>query len=265
MDTTQTFWSAVLSAPLPSVLVVVLGLVVLMVLVLAGAIIQFGTRLRHLATPIFDKIVKEAEEKAERILAQAREEGSTIRASAHTDAQKIFADRKAEDEQFRVEQVKHIEELTTHAKDLLNKQTSTISHLSEEIAIEFKKQAVAAQKILTDESAIIRQSITDESNRMKLALATVAEGIHNDYKGLMNETKRRLEEELAKEIESAREAVVAYRQQRLALLNKEIVGLVEDTTRIALSKSLSLGEHRDAILSALAEAKQEGVFGASSS
>ncbi len=253
MNNLQSFWSTLLSASLPAILILVLILVLTAILVLVVVVAQFGTRLRYLSTPIYDKIVKEAEEKAEHILVDAREESGKMRTNAQAEVEKIYADRKTEDEQFRAQQVKHVEDITTHAKALLNKQTSTIANLSEEIVIEFKKQSAVAEKILTDEAGLIKQELTK-----------VAADVHNDYKELMNETKHKIEEDLTKEIESARQAVRVYRQERLTLLNKEIVGLVEDTVRIALNKSLSFGEHRDLILKSLAEAKKEGIFSTSS-
>ena len=239
MNTVQSLWSAVLSAPLS---VVVLTTLVFLILVLTVIVIQFGTRLRYLATPLFDRIVKEAQEKAERILADAREQGSVIRAHAQTEAEKIFTDRKVEDEKFRIEQAAHLKEITSHTKDLLIKQVQT------------------AEKALQDEAQNIRQTFIREDERMKQTFTDIGTRAQHEYQVLMEEIKKRTLEELTKEIELARQAVTVYKQERFSMLNKEIVRLVEDTARIALHKSLSLDDHRGIILDALAKAKREGVF-----
>lgn len=243
MNAIQSLWSTVLSAPLIVVLFVVLAFSSLMLVALTVVVIQFGTRLRYLATPLFDRTVKEAQEKAEHILVDAREQGSAIKMRAQTEAEKIGTDRKAEDEKFRAEQVAHLEEITLHAKDLLTKQVQTID------------------KMLQDEAGSMRQTFAREDERIKQTFGGVSTQVQHEYQVLTEEIKKRMSDELAKEIELARQAVTVYKQERLAMLNKDIVGLIEDTARIALHKSLSLDDHRGIILDALAEAKRQGVFG----
>lgn len=243
MNTIQSLWSTVLSAPLIVVLFVALALSSLMLAALTVVVIQFGTRLRYLATPLFDRAVKEAQEKAEHILVDAREQGSAIKMRAQTEAEKIGTDHKAEDEKFRAEQTAQLEEITLHAKDLLTKQVQTI------------------EKMLQDEAGSMRQTFASEAERIKQTFGAVSTQVQHEYQVLTEEIKKRMSDELTKEIELARQAVTTYKQERLAMLNKEIVGLIEDTARIALHKSLSLDDHRGIILDALAQAKRQGVFG----
>lgn len=242
MNIVQSVWSAVLSVPLPTMLLAVLTLFIFTFAVFTVAVIQFGTRLRHLATPLFDRTVKEAQEKAERILVDAREQGSAMRAHAQTEAEKIFTDRKEEDEKFRIEQTVHLKEITSHTKDLLIKQI----HI--------------AEKTLQDEAENIRQTFVREDESLKQILTDIGAQTEREYQVLMEEIKKRTLNELTKEIELARKAISVYKQERFEILNKEIIRLVEDTARIALHKSLSLDDHRGIILDALAKAKREGVF-----
>ena len=243
MNSIQSFWSVVLSAPIPAVLLAALVLLILMLAVFMVVVIQFGTRLQHLATPLFDQKVKEAQEKAEHILVDAREQGSALRTHAQTEAEKIFTDRKEEDEKFRATQTAHLEEITRHTKDLLSKQVQVV------------------EKILQEEIESMRQTFAREDERIKQTFASVGAQAQHEYQALTEEIKKRILDELTKEIELVRQAVTVYKQERFAMLNKEIVGLVEDTARIALHKSLSLDDHRDIILDALAKAKRQGVFG----
>ncbi len=220
--------SSLFSLPITTVILGVLAMVLIALFLLAVVVIQLETRLRHLATPVYDKAVRDAEEKAEHILAEAREQAEALRVKAQDEAQKIFQDRQNEDERFREEQEKHIAEITAHAKDLLNKQTSIIPKLTEQ---------------------------------MEQVFADIGTKVQKEYQVIGEETKKRMQDELTKEIEASREAVRAYKQERLKRIDQDIIGLIEDTARIALGKSLSLREHRDIVLAALTEAKQQGVFG----
>lgn len=242
MNTIQSLWSTVLSVSPDAVLLTVLALLILMLAVFTAVVIQFGTRLHYLATPLFDRTVKEAQERAEHILVDAREQGSAIRMQAQMEAEKIFTNRKEEDEKFRTEQAAHLEEITLHAKDLLTKHVQV------------------AEKMLRDEAESMRQTFAKENESMKQTFADVGAQVQHEYKEFTAEIKKRMSDEMAKEIDLARQAVTIYKQERFGMLDKEIVGLVEDTARIALHKSLSLDEHRGIILDALAEAKRQGVF-----
>ncbi len=231
MNIILSLWSDILSDPLLPMLLLVL--VILMLLVLIAVVIQFGTRIRYLATSsASNSTVKAVQEKADHILVDAREQGIAIRMHAQMEAGKIFTDRIEEDEKFRVVQAEHLEEIAQHTKDLLIKQ------------VQFAEKA-----------------LQDESESIKKMFSGVSMQAQKEYQGLMEEIKKRMSDELSKEIDLARQAVTVYKQQRFVILNKEIVGLVEDTARIALNKSLSLDDHRGIILAALAEAKREGVFG----
>jgi Tfp pilus assembly protein PilX len=252
--------TSILSVPVGTLVLFVMLLVVIALAVLVISVVQFGTRLRYLASPVYDHIVKEAQQKAQQILADAEERARIVKEKAEAEAEKAFATKSTEDEAFRKEQTKHIEDLATHAKELLNKQTVTISQLSESVASDFSKQAHAAQKELEGEVGEMKKTLADETKRMKDTFASMDVQVREDYQDLVKETRKKMEEELDNEVQSARDAVKAYRVERISLLNKEIVGLVEDTARLALRRSLSLDQHRDIILSALEEAKQQGLF-----
>ena len=252
--------NSILSIPLGTVLLLVLIFVFAGLIVLAGVVVHFGTRLRYLATPVYDHIVKEAEEKAQKIVTDAQGEARVMVENARAEAEKAFSDRSKRDEEMRQEQAKHIEELTQKAQELLNKQTLTITQLSETMATDFSKQAHAAQKELEGEMTEMKKAIGEETERVKKTFGSLAVKADQDYKELVVQTRNKLEEGLENEVKVARDAVKAYRIERIALLNKEIVGLVEDTARLALHKSLSLGQHRDIIITSLEEAKQAGIF-----
>jgi|GEM_PF-4737994 len=248
--------------PLPfgTILLVLLGLVFIVLIVVAVLIIQFGTRLRYLASPVYDRVVKEAEEKAEQILEEAREHARTVKAHADDEAETLLAARKKADEEFHAAQMKHLEELSVHAKELLTQQTLHMTNFSEQVTGDLKTQITAAGKVLEGEAETMKRVLEEETGHLKATFSGMGQKITEDHQALIAELKKKMTEELDAEIAAARTAVSAYRSERIALLNKEIVGLVEETAKIALHRSLTLEEHRDLILAALEEAKQQGVF-----
>ena len=113
---------------------------------------------------------------------------------------------------------------------------------------------------LASETESMKQVLLREREGVQKAFADLAAQAQEHHRALREETKRAVAETLAKEIASAHEAIIAYEKERLALLDKQIVGLVEETARIAFNKSFSASEHADIILASLEEAKKQGVF-----
>lgn len=256
----SSIFSAIVSVPLTSVLVAVL---VIVLLVLAGLIVfvlQLGTRLKYLTAPVYDHIVKEAEEKAEAILTEAREKSRSIRATAQEVAEKESAERALEDEAFRKEQEKRLETITDHAAQLLTKQSESVSRLSASLEESLRSEALAAQKKATDAGTALSETLAREASAFSEMVAALRPKLDATYAELAKNMQETVASELAKDVVEARKAVAAYRTKRLGALQEEIVSLVEEAARLALGKTLSLNEHRDIVLASLEEARKEGVF-----
>lgn len=260
MHTSSSILSALISIPLTSVL---LGVLVIVLLVLAGLILfvfQLGTRLKYLTEPVYDHIVKEAEEKAEAILMEARESSRHIRASAQEVAEKESAARAGEDEAFRKEQEKQLQVITRHAEQLLTKQAETVVALSASLEEALQREARAAQKQALEAGIILTETLSKEAGAFAEMVAALRPKIDATYAELAKNMEHTVTTELSKDVTEARKAVAAYRTKRLAALQDEIVSLVEETARLAFGKTLSLDAHRDIVLASLEEARKDGVF-----
>lgn len=255
-----TFLSS-FSIPLAPLLLVVLLLVGLALIVVLVAVFGLHTKVQNLTYPVYDYVVKEAHNKANRILEEAEEQSRALRAKAQIEASKLLSDRKTENEKLHEAHSKKIEEVTVHARELLEKQSQTMQDSAEGIAADFKRYATEAQKALGEESGLIKKAAAEESERIRQSLATLHSEAEQEYKALMAENHKQIQEELTREIQSVRDAIAAYKQDRFRLLDEQIISLVEDTAHIALNKSMSLEDHRDVVLAALDEAKREGIFG----
>jgi hypothetical protein len=251
MIISQPFWTTAFTNPL---FLVLFGMLVLVLVALVVVMVFMN--------PSRNESVQEARVEAEHLLISAREEGNALRMRAIKDAEKIAADTKKADEEFRTEQVRQIEAVTTQAKDLLHTQTAAITQICENMRKNLTAQAQMAEKTLQDESARMGKTMSEAEALLQQTLVHAGEEAQKGYQALTEAVKKRLTTELEGEIEAARKAVIAYKEERFAVIDKEIVSLVEDTARLALHKSFSFDDHRGVILDALTEAKQKGVFGA---
>jgi hypothetical protein len=240
--------------PISTSLWAAFSIFVLLVLAVAGLVM--ATRPRRA-----EHLLESSRKRAEQILGEAHEQSHALKVRAEADAVKIMRDRSADDEQLRLKQAAHITEMTAHAKALLEEQTEAIAQLYEDIAADLKKQALSVEQSLSEQSVTMSKSLMVADERMAGVFAGIGVKAQKDFEILAGDVRKRVSDELEKEVVLVRDAVAAYKKERFAVLDREIIGLVEDTARIVLNKSLSLEDHRGVILEALAEAKQQGVFG----
>lgn len=246
----------------PSLIVILLAFLFLIIgfFVLVAVIIRLSTQLRYITYPVYDHVVKEAQSKADEIINEAQVQARSALSVAHESAEKIISNRKEEDEKFREEYVKHFEEIITHGKDILSEQSTELVKLSQNMADEFKKHVLTTEVLIQKESDLISETLSGESEQLKQVFADMSAKANEEQSTLIEETKKHVSEEITKEISMAHDVIATYKKERLALLDREVVGLIEETARIALNKTFSLREHRDQVLTALDEAKKKGVF-----
>lgn len=252
---TVSLWSA-----LEIVIVVLLLSLALALMVLVVAVWRLHQRLKDLAAPIFDKTVHEAQQKAEWVLVDARQQAIELRLNAQKEADNITKERVTEEEAYRTAARKHIEELAAHAQELLKDQATTITQLTQRIGTDLTQKAQAAEGVVADESETLKKLFAEEHAHFTATFASIEQNAQKEYEALIAGMQKQMTNEIAQEIDAARKAIGKYREEKLALVQQEIVGLVEDTARLSLGKTLSLEEHKDIVLKALSDAKAQGIF-----
>ncbi len=250
----------IFSSPFTIVLIAVFIFLVIGFFVLVAVIIRMSAQLRYITYPVYDQIVKEAQGKASKIIDDAQIQSRSLISTARESAEKILHDRKEENEKFREEYTKSFEEIVSNGKETLSNQSVEEIKLSQNILDEFKKHALASEVLMQKGSGLISETLSEESDQLKRTFAEMSEKAKKEQNILIEETKKHVSEEIAKEISTAHDAIIAYKKERFVLLDHEIVGLVEETARIALNKTLSLRDHRDQVIVALEEAKKDGIF-----
>lgn len=260
MNNTYQLITSFLSSPFVMMIMAIFIFLIIGFFVLVAVIIKLSTQLRYITYPVYDHVVKEAQSKANEILTEAEVKSRSIIATAHQSADKLISDRGDENKKFQDDYIKQFEEIVTNGKDTLSNQSVELMDLSKNMSDEFKKHLLTTEVLIHKESDMISETLSEEVAQLKQSFDDMNTKASQGHDVFIEETKKHVSEEINKEILMARDAISAYRKERFNLLDKEVVGLVEETARIALNRTFSLREHRDQVLSALKEAKSEGIF-----
>ena len=107
---------------------------------------------------------------------------------------------------------------------------------------------------MTMENLENQKLLEEKSN----TLITDSEKLLSDFtQDLHNRFRSQVDLELAK----AKSEIENYKLRRVAILDENVVEILEKTIQIALGKKLTLTEHSDLIYKALEQAKKEHAFG----
>ncbi len=274
----------------------------LLVLLLVGALIigllllvvaLLRKQRQALVIPATREVLREAEERADYIIAEAMEEARQARLLIEKERLralgedkneiglfiKAYADRldKAigdlayglEKEHMRatghfVESLQSIEKKVAQnaddAKHSMDSFTTQSSTLFERLASEIENVekgiqhlAIALEEAASDEADKNAEIVREEMRRIG---DQTAQSVMDVAKGL----DANLRENLAKEFASITREIDLYRKARMELIDERLLVLIEETVQIALQKKLSMSEHSDLVYRALEEAKEKGVF-----
>ncbi len=260
MNTSQPFLESFFSLQLaPLILFVLIG-VVIGIVVLVVVVFQFGARMRNFTYPVYDQVIKKAQLEAEHILKDSVEQARAIRTKAEMEAGKLLVDRKEENEHLRSEYVKQVEDIASDSKKLLHEQTQSTQRISQEIVGSLKKNMEEVDIVLKEQVAAVKKVLEQERESIKKEFLVLSSDVKGESKKLLEDVRNHISEVIEGEMKEAREAIVEYRTERLSLLDKQIVELVEETARVALNRSISFAEHEEIIRAALMEAKKDGIF-----
>jgi len=112
---------------------------------------------------------------------------------------------------------------------------------------------------------IVENNIDNYLSGIKKATDNQIEGLSQKFdemfKDIDEETRRKIGQKIDERLEDAEKSIDSYRLGWMRMLDREILDLVERTTKIALQKGISADEQADLVYFALQEAKDQGVFG----
>lgn len=242
METLLTLGSFV--GHLSPVTVLLTSVAILIVLLGTLLIVQLrnNAHLYNLTYPVYDYTVKEAQKRANQIIAEAQEKGRTIIAGIESEASKIVSERSRESEHLMAEYEKRLAELMHKHEVALGSYTGGAEQAFKGLSEGFKRHMEESEKALTHEF----ESFASHAQETRTHLE--------------EETKRLIAEHLDKEFAAVREGLESYRRERLKRVEDDIVAIMEQAVAIVLRKELSLKDHVDAVHEAFETAKREGVL-----
>lgn len=234
---------SLISAPGFFTLLAMIGTGVLVCLI-ALLVVQLRNNgaLKNITFPVYDYTVKAAQERANEIVQKAEELSRTIVAEAERNAAAALAERSKDSEQAMALYEKTLSELLERHKQSLasyvHKAESMLESLPQSLAeeVERGKQSMTAQW----------QAFAHKAEELQSSLA--------------EEVKGAVSQELAREMESVRAALASYRRERMELVERDIVAILEKATALVIKKQLSLKDHVDLARESLETAKREGIF-----
>lgn len=218
----------------------------LLVIILLIVLIVNNRKIHNLTYPVYDYIVKGAHKKAREITYDAMKDSRKMVAQAELEGVKIVAKEKLDSRKVGKEYEAKLEELTVHTEQVLARYNERVEASLKRLSDALEKRIAAG--ILKNENFL-----QEETKKLSTQLS-------NTFTTLEVSAKEQIRGSVEKEFISVKKIIETYRQERYALIDNQLLSLLENTAAIALGKNLTLQDHTDLIYRALEEAKGKDVF-----
>ncbi len=272
------------------VLIFLVVFAVVLLVVIVVLLIRSGSKLMPEKA---EKIILNAEEKAQTIISEASAEARHLRATIEKERTKALNEDRQSVERFldayRYKLEKIIKELTYGVEKEHMRATShfveSLQAIEERVSLN-AEEAKHSMDSFTNQSGTLFERLSYEIENVEegiqhlaLALEEAAENESDKNAEIVREEMRKIGKETAKSVvevakgldESLRiniekefktisEELNKYREARMRLVNERLLSLIEETAQIALQKQLTLKDHSDLVYRSLEEAKQRGIF-----
>ncbi|MEX0672881.1 MAG: hypothetical protein WDZ82_03010 [Candidatus Paceibacterota bacterium] len=223
------------------------------VLVLAFLVFRSERHMRKLSAPVYDAIISQAQDRAQKIVDDATESARAIQADAEKNATAYLTDQQSRAEdvnrqytqqlQAAAEEAQHA--ITDYRKTATDATDAVVEHLREKISSSVDHATKYIEKAVDQVDA----SLVEQTNSLSDSLDSVKEGYIKELRSVLSE-----------ELSKANSAIDAYRSERMNMVDHEIGSLVEKTTQLTLQRTLTTDEHTELVQEALEEARRQGVF-----
>lgn len=228
-----------------TMLLVLVGLLVF-IIILLFLIMRSNLKVKKLTFPVYDYIVKEAQDKAKKITTDAVAGSREIIKSAELEGIKVVEQDKAEAKKMEEEYEKKLTELANQTQELL------------------KKYSTEAEKSFTALTSSLEKKVAESIQKNDMFMQTETDKLSKQLSSTFSTLEANVKEQVRGSVEqefiTVKKIIEAYRQKRFALVDSQIVSLIEGTAKVALQKKLTLSEHSELIYKALEEAKSQGTF-----
>jgi DNA anti-recombination protein RmuC len=231
----------------PTLILALFGILLLLVVVLLILLVINNRKIHDVTYPVYDYIVKGAHKKANEITYDAMKDAREMRAEAELEGIKIVAKEKLDSKRIEGEYEAKLDQLTTDTEKLREKYTKALHDDLERLSSAVEKRVATG---ISKNESFLQEETTKLSNQLS-----------NTFTTLEANAKEQIRSNVEKEFISVKKIIETYRQERFALIDSQILALIERTASIALNKSLTLKDHTELMYKALEEAKSKDTFG----
>lgn len=227
------------------------------------------------------KILAESQQQSLSIIHDAIKKSEDIISEAELAGIKTLSSSKLQTGKFEQEYVDQLTKATElakneiiHSKDALNKflfdlredinksklvkQSETaLTKTAADVQESLVKTQAGFEQFLGELKTTINQSNTISQELIKQQVNTEFEKFEQNLSDFLTQTEQQSMKAVELEVKSARQLIDTYKTQQMALIDENIVAMLEKTLNLVLSKKLTLKDQLEIIYDSLEKAKAE--------
>lgn len=232
---------------------------VILILVLLTLCLILGISLIVVLQDIFklEKKLQKSDEENKTFRNSLQQQADIVQDDAHKKAMQLLeeANRKAVGIVSSSESLNDAAktQLQNSLKSLTQSESQELSKISTDLEKEYQE---AIKHVQVDSNEIVKK-ITEEIEKQAGAeLASFTEALRKE----LITSQKNMQQQIEANYQTVQKEVESYKQAQMTQVQQHIFELIRFLTESALGKGISLNEHQDLVLSALQEAKAQGVI-----
>lgn len=245
------FISGVVSA-VPESFALLFLMVIAIVMINAFLLAIFGLvgaaflKRMHIASGDLEQQKKQAYEKAETLLENARKESLRLVDEAGKKAGEMLAQTQAAKETLETQLARALQEFS-------QKETERVGHIAEDLITAYRAIIESSKQQYGDVADVMAKEMTSNAQRSIKEFAEFLKDQTTRYEGT-------LKQQAQEGFMLAQKEISDYKRESLRHVEDAIYRILNLVAKSVLGKVLSLEDQQDLIINALNEAKQQGFF-----
>jgi len=186
-----------------------------------------------------DRFLQEIREKGWETLNQSIKKSQAILTQAELEGVKVIADSKIQSSQLEDEYSRKLSEILDQSRQNINAAQT---------------QLLQFMQSLQQKSAELQETSQKAAELRINELLGKVEGRLSDF---LMQTEQKTTSSIELELRSTRQLIETYKTQQFALIDENIIAMMEQTLSIVLAKKMTLSDQLDLVYEALEKAKVE--------
>lgn len=214
---------------------------------------QLVKRLKELTDPETDWAAKQAQD----LINSASQKADTILSQAEIDSLKMSTAKSIEMKMFESEVAEKMDKLVASLAASL---TASLDRLEGQVNNSFLDSSNNYRQFLTKSQHDLTKSEAAIEESMQIKVNELLFKFEQNLAGFLSSSEQKSFDAINLELRSARQLIESYKSQQLALLDENIVAVLERTLDLVLKEKLSLRNQLDLVYQSLERAKAEKLI-----